>query len=541
MKKLSFPGSLFRSVLKRNWWKVVLLSLLTILQSVLQVALAVITRFVIDSALGDKTQFPFWGAALVADSLLLIAVHMILIWNSGKTMDCVTAELRERILRSAVYSYGEQRHRYHSGELLNRAMEDVRGICEGTFQAIPVLAGQITRLVATFAAVILIYPGVAAVLFAVAAIMAVGVALLRPVLKRHYRNVRCRDTEVMSTMQEDLQQLELIQSLGAQKQTLQRFAQKVALSLQAKKHRRKWTVSTNGLVHCTSQLGSGFLLLWGCMQIADGTLSYGSLTSMLQLLTLFRGPVLSLSGVWMQLTGVEVAVERLQGLLEEREPEKDLAVSGKIKAIVFEDVTFAYPGDDAPVLEHFSKRFPLEGWACLTGISGKGKSTMFKLMLGLHMPQEGSVYLETDEGKVPCGENTRHLFAYVPQDYALFSGTVLENMRLVDPDVDTQRLEEILRMVRGDFLMEMSGGVETVLGENNTGLSMGQLQRLAIARAILMDRPILLLDECTSALDMQTEKDVLENLRKLGKQAILVTHRPEALEGLSDVISVSME
>ena len=166
---------------------------------------------------------------------------------------------------------------------------------------------------------------------------------------------------------------------------------------------------------------------------------------------------------------------------------------------------------------------------------------MFKLMLGLFTPQQGRVYLETDEGDLPCGENTRHLFAYVPQDYALFSGTVLENMRLVAPEVDAGRLEEVLRMVRGEFLLEMSGGLETVLGENNTGLSMGQLQRLAIGRAILMDRPILLFDECTSALDMQTEKDVLQNLHGLGKQAILVTHRPEALEGLSNVISVSME
>lgn len=541
MKKHSIPGPHLSGALKAHRGKVLLLSGVTVLQSVLQVALAVITRFVIDSAIGDRRSLPLWGAALLGDSLLLILVHMILLWYSGKAVDGATAELRGRILRAATYSRGEQRHRYHSGELLNRAMEDVRTVCDGMIQAVPTLVGQITRLAATFAAVALIYPAVAMILFGVAVVITVGVALLRPALKRALSNMRKRDSDVMSTMQEDLQKLDLIQSLGVQNQIMTRFARKMKLALKAKRHRRKWTVGTSGIISCASQLGSGFLLLWGGGQIAAGALSYGSLTSMLQLLSLFRGPVLSLSGLWTQLAGVEVAWERLRDLLEERIPEGEIKPHGNIRAIVFEDVTFIYPDDEAPVLEKFSMRFPLDGWACLTGISGKGKSTMFKLILGLHTPQSGRIYLETDGGELPCSEMTRHLFAYVPQDYALFSGTVLENMQLVDPSVDAKRLEEVLPLVQGEFLLEMTNREETVLGENNTGLSMGQLQRLAIARAILMDRPILLLDECTSALDMQTERAVLQSLRALGKQAILVTHRPEALEGIPDIISVSME
>jgi ATP-binding cassette subfamily B protein len=150
------------------------------------------------------------------------------------------------------------------------------------------------------------------------------------------------------------------------------------------------------------------------------------------------------------------------------------------------------------------------------------------------------VYIRTGDKEVACSEATRSLFAYVPQDYALFSGTVRENMLLVG-DVDETAIRKALTVARAEFIYDMPAGLETQVRENNTGLSKGQLQRLAIARAILMDRPVLLLDECTSALDAETEKAVLQGLHGLGKQAILVTHHPDALNGLSDIQNVAMD
>lgn len=166
---------------------------------------------------------------------------------------------------------------------------------------------------------------------------------------------------------------------------------------------------------------------------------------------------------------------------------------------------------------------------------------MFKLILGLHKPQAGRIYLQTDQGEIPCSEATRRLFAYVPQDYALFSGTILENLQLVAPDLDAARMWQVLSAAQADFVRELSDREQTQVRENNAGLSKGQLQRLAIARAILMDRPIFLLDECTSALDAQTEQAVLQLLHDTGKQAILVTHRPEAATAIGGVTMVSLE
>ena len=529
------------NILRPYGWRILLLSVLTVTQSVLQVAMAFLMRYVIDAALSADSSLGIWAVLFVADLVAQICVHSLLSWYTGSTVDRFSAALRARLLCSAVYSGDSRLQAYHSGELLSRGIEDAHTVCDGVIQAFPALVGQITRLVAAFVAVVLLCPSVSGVLLAAAVIVVTSVAALRPVLKARHRAVRQADEKVMSTMQEDLQQLELIQSLDAQEQIMHGFDDRLQMSLKEKFRRRIWSVGSNCILSVVSLLGTGALLLWGVGKVADNVLSYGSLTSLLQLLSQFRNPVLSLTGLWTRFAAIEVAGERLSILLETRETQEWEQKPGNVRAVVFEDVTFCYPGEEAAVVENFNMRFPLDGWTCLTGVSGRGKTTMFKLMLGLYTPQSGRVYLETDDGEVVCSEGTRHLFAYVPQDYALFSGTVLENLLLVAPDADEAVRRKALEVARAEFVWDLTVGEYTSVRENNTGLSKGQLQRIAIARAVLMERTIFLLDECTSALDAETERAVLRNLHALGKNAIVVTHRPEALEGLEGIAPVCME
>ena len=543
MKKMKAfdSGSSLGAVLRPRLWRIVLLCVLALVLAVLQVGMAVIFRYVIDAVISGSDKQIFWAVLLVADLLGQVGIHALSTWYTNSTADRLTVALRGRLLESAVNSPNVRLEQYHSGQLLSRGMEDVRTLCDGIVQAFPALVGQVARLVAAFCAVLFIYPALAGILLIAGLVVLVGVAALRPVLRKKQSAVRKTDEKVMSTMQEDLQQLELIQSLEVQDQILARFDKRQRKSLSARFRQRIWSVGANGAVNTASMIGTGALLLWGAAKVAAGVLSYGALTSLIQLLGQFRTPVLGLSGLWNRFISVEVSAERLSELLEEQKtPEKHGEEITPV-AVVFENVTFCYNGEETPVVEKFSLRLPLDGWTCLSGFSGRGKSTLFKLILGLYAPQEGRVYLETEKGQIPCDETTRHLFAYVPQDYALFSGTVLENLLLVAPDADEATRRNALERVQADFVFAMSEEENTTLGENNTGLSKGQIQRLAIARAILMDRPFLLLDECTSALDAETENAVLQNLRSLSKGAILVTHRPEALEQIEGVTAVSME
>ena len=532
----------FRKLLRPFAGPVILLIVLAVLQAALQVEFSLLTKHVIDSAVSRDGELLKWGLILGAVVALMLLSHAAQNWFSGSAADKCSARLRHQLLSAAAYSEDTRLDQFHSGELLSRGMDDVNTVCDGMANTLPTLISQLTRLVGSFLAVMVLCPSLGPILLVVGAVVAIFAGLMRPIMKRRHKEVRKTEDQVMAAMQEDLQQLTLIKSLQAEDQILSRFQNRLVKSLKAKARRRRWSVSAGMMIATASLAGSGALLLWGATRVASGAMTYGSLSAMLQLLSLFRGPVVGLSGQLTKLSGAEVAAERLVEMIGSADRKKPSGLQAvTVEAVVFEDVTFSYPNDEAPVVSNFSIQLPLNDWTCLTGISGKGKTTLFKLMLGLYTPQKGRVYLKTDMGQIPCGAESRHLFAYVPQDFALFSGTIRENLRLVAPDADEQTRKQALHIADADFVWELTNQEKTQVRENNAGLSKGQLQRLAIARAVLMERPILLLDECTSALDAQTESVVLENLRALGKKAILVTHRPKAVAQLDKVSFVEME
>lgn len=529
-----------REALRPYRIRLVLLSVLTVIQAVLQVSMALLMRAVIDAAVSGKDPWGKWAILLAGDILAQVGAYAMIRWYMSSTVDSLAASLRIRLLKSAVYSQDSRLQEYHSGSLLNRAMDDVYTVCDGYVYALPALIGQVTRLGVAFAAVVFISWKVALVLLSAAIVMVALISLLRPLMRARHKAVREAEEKVMATMQEDLQQLELIQSIQAQEQTLHHFRTRIRAELRAESRRRFLSVGSQGTISLITIMGTGALLMWGAMQVAAGALSYGSLTAMLQLLSQFQGPVTGLSGLWTRFTAVEVAKDRLSLLMEVPKRVDDIPVEQPL-AVVFENVTFCYPGDEVAVVENFTMRIPLEGWVSLGGISGRGKTTLFKLILGLYAPQKGRVYMETTSGQLPCSAATRHLFAYVPQDYAMFSGTVRENLLLVAPEANADARRKAIDAAAADFIWDMPMGEDTHVGENNTGLSKGQLQRLAIARAMLMDRRILLLDECTSALDAHTEERVLKSLHSRCPNALLVTHRPQALEDLEGIIQLQMD
>ena len=164
----------------------------------------------------------------------------------------------------------------------------------------------------------------------------------------------------------------------------------------------------------------------------------------------------------------------------------------------------------------------------ITGPSGEGKTTLLRLLLGLVEPRSGTARLCGKEA-YPIGAGTRQAFAYVPQGNSIFAGTVAQNLRLFCPEATDEALRRALDAVCAlEFVEQLPGKLEHPLGAGGQGLSEGQAQRLAIARALLRGAPILLLDEATSALDVETEQRILSNLqsREWARTCILVTHRP---------------
>lgn len=494
-----------------------------------QVLAALMVRRAVDAGLSGSGRLAELGAALIGLLILLALGRAGLSWLSGETADQMSRRLRLDLLRAVEYGAETRPEEHHSGVLVNRSGEDVRVVCQGAANFLPSQMGGLVRLAAAYGAILWLSPPVAAAA-AGAALLAGGAALLlRPAMRRRGEAVRSSEEKAAASLQEYLQQRGLLRALGAEEEALRRYDRELEAWLRASRRRRTLSCLGNGALSASVQGFTGGLLIGGVWSVARGSFSYGELLALVQLAALFRGPALKLSGFWGRWSGMEVSVMRLRQVLEwTPRPAFDGPRAEKSPAYgVFQNVTFRYGPEEEPVLQNFSCRIDLREWTCLTGGSGLGKSTLFKLLLGLLEPQAGDVYLETESGEPLRGERARAALAYVPQDFALFSGSILDNLLLAAPKADRAACRAALEAAQAQFVDRLPQGMDTCLGELKTGLSQGQMQRLAVARAILMDRPVLLMDECTSALDGDTEYRMLHALQALGRGAVLSSHRPE--------------
>ena len=224
-------------------------------------------------------------------------------------------------------------------------------------------------------------------------------------------------------------------------------------------------------------------------------------------------------------------IENLPDEIEDNEGEIDVElVYDELKSINFNNISFSYDRDI--ILDNTSLSINKGDFVAIMGISGIGKSTLLKLLLGVFKVQEGNIEVECEDGIIPIDYHTRKLFSYVPQGNFILSGTIRENLTFINTHATDDEIKEAIKISCSDgFISDLPDGIETVIGERGIGLSEGQLQRLAIARSLLSNSPVVLLDEATSALDENTEKEFLTNLKELkNKTCIIVSHKRAALE-----------
>ena len=281
-----------------------------------------------------------------------------------------------------------------------------------------------------------------------------------------------------------------------------------------------------------------YALVWGGIQISLHAMSYGTLTAILQLVGQIQTPFSGMSGSLQKFYGMISSAERLEELyqLEDEDacdyqslPEVSQSIGRDFQTIAFESVDFAY--DRLEVLKNINFEIQPGDCIALTGLSGAGKTTLFSLLLGIYRPTSGNVSVVMAHGEEKAGKRTRKLFAYVPQGNTLFSGTLRENITMFCPNAEEKHVWNAAEAacIR-EFIEEQPQGLDTVLGERGIGLSEGQAQRIAVARAILSGAPVLLLDEPTSALDSETEEKLLQNISAMkDKTCMIVTHRPAVL------------
>ena len=504
--------------------------------ALLGVAFALGTRDVIDCATSGRKE-DFIRACIVQGSIIigLLLSQTLSHYLQEKLRAQLDRDWKKNLLHQLLHGDFPTVSAYHSGELMNRLNNDVKAVNDGILSALPSVASTFTKIAAAIGALLAMEPVFTLILLAAGAILIVFTGLLRRKMKLLQKQVSEEEGKVTSLLQESLEKLLMVQALDVADQIELRSDNAMHRRYQAQRKRKNATLLANTGLNIM-YYGAGFAALaWCSVGLLQGSITFGSLTAVTQLVNQLQTPFVRISGILPQYIAMISSAERLLELENlESTPSRTLEnpqhFYRSMTAIGAEDLTFAYDRD--LVLEDASFRIPKGAFAVITGPSGIGKSTLLKLLLGIFHPAQGQLYLESRDGRTPVSRSTRRIFAYVPQGNLLLSGTLRENLTITRPDATEKELAQAIYVSAMDeFLPHLPQGLDTLLGEGGAGLSEGQSQRLAIARAILSGAPVILLDEGTSALDAETEKLVLQRIRALPDRTCLaVTHRPAAIE-----------
>lgn len=456
--------------------------------------------------------------------------------------------LKSRVINAIMDKDYSSVLRYNSGELITRLTSDIQIVSENIVNFLPNTVSLVTRLALAIAALVLIDVRFCLVFIIGGLLLLLMSAIVRPYMKKLHKDVLEKDGKIRSLFLEIIDSLLSVKVFGIQKKIGKNSDKLQKEHYDAKMKRKNISVLANSAFSLVFQIGYLFALSWSAVAMLVHTTDFGSFTAIIQLVGQIQAPFSSLSGIVPRYFSIIASADRLREI-EELADEKDFDTTSnadelysKLGRICVKDVTFGYTGLN--VLENADISIEKGSFNVISGISGIGKSTLFKLILGVISPNGGQICFENTDGSIlPVSKNTRSLFAYVPQGNLLMSGTIRESVSLVARQVTQEDIEKALHTACAyDFVMQLENGLDTVIGTHGKGLSEGQMQRLAIARALLSASPILLFDEATSALDEQTEKQLLQNLREQkDKTLILISHKAAAYEICENEIKIEQK
>ena len=505
------------------------ISLLGVLSSLISLALTLVTRNLIDGATSGQAALLWrWGITLVALIAGNRGIAVVVAFLRTHSSARLQMHMQRMVTESLMGKDYAALKAYHSGQLVNRVFSDVSVVKNGVMNLLP----SILQILVSFVGAAVILIGMdwrfLPVILAASMAGAVITVLFKDPMKRRHKRMQEAEDALHASTQETIENIRIVKASVSEERALNQMddRREHLVSEQLRNGRLSiWMRNGMGSVFDISWLVCN---LWGCVKIYQKTFTYGSLAALIQLVGRIQSPIANAVALATEVYGVVSSAERLLEVVELPEEEQGEPMTD-FDTLCLDHVSFQYSDGNEDVLFDVNATIRRGDFVALTGISGGGKTSLFQLLLGIYRPTGGQVTFTLNGAESRASRGTRSLFAYVPQGNMLFSGTLRDNLTMF---TDHATDEEVAQAAEAACLEPLirEVGLEAKLGERGVGLSEGQAQRVAVARALLSKAPILLLDEATSALDEATEAQMLANIAALrDKTVIIVTHRPAAL------------
>lgn len=509
-----------------------LLNIIYITYSVLNIYLILISKNLIDSAMSQSIlELKKCILQLIVISLIEIALKSILSSIDAITRAKLEINFKQDVLNIILKRNYEKVSKYHSGDLMTRIVSDVNIIIDTLVSLIPNILSMITKLLCALVLLFQISKEFVIILITSGIILFIVINIFKPYLKKLHKKVQEASSDVRLFFKEVFENLIVIKIFQAENEINNK-----SFELQDKKYdiqmkRKNISVISGTGYNLIFQGSYLYALIWSSYKLYQKNITVGGLTSIVQLIAQVQAPIIGLSrsfqNIFMMLASAEriMELENIEEDISSQSINRDELYSN-LNSIVINNLNFNY--DNKKIFENLNLEIKKGEIVGIFGESGIGKSTLLKLILGIIKQDTGEIYFNLNNNtKQKISNETRNMFTYVPQGKFILSGTIRENLTFVNKNISEEDLNNALIVSQSrEFIDELENGLDTKIGERGKGLSEGQIQRLAIARALVSQAPILVLDEITSSLDSKTENEILNNIKNLkNKTCIIVTHR----------------
>ena len=518
---------------------IVFYTLLGIVSTSLGLVSSVASKYLIDIITGYKTeQLAVMLAVMIGSAVFNLTFRNVINRISTRLSIYINNDIQADIFDKIIDSDWLAMSKYSNGDIMNRFNSDVSTVSSNAISWLPTIIIAVYNFLATFLVLWHYNPVMSLISFASAPFMLLMSKFLIRKQRDYQKKVREMSSRMMTFEVETFYNFDTIKSFGIADQYSGKMREWQEKYKDVSLRYNMFAIQSNVFLSVMGLIVQMLAFLYCLWLLWTGAITYGTMTLFLQQRSNLSSAFDNVVMIVPNFLNSSVSAHRIRELVE-LPREVHIPDSSELEEYAEEgftvrmtDVNFAYLEGNKVITDSEFIAQPGEIVA-LVGPSGEGKTTMIRLILGLVRPQDGSVEIITCDGlSVEANANTRPLFAYVPQGNTMLSGTIADNMRMVRPDASDEEIIEALKIACAwDFVEKMPDGIDSVVRERGRGLSEGQGQRIAIARAILRDAPILLLDEATSALDVTTERQVLRNIvqQKPNKTCIVTTHRPSVL------------